>query len=171
MAPSASSMRFEVGDAAHAQVEVQGAQALELASAICASSTRPTVPGPIKPDRQRVRRQIERRVHGAQRLGGDLPSTTTEMLRSEAPCAMARTLIAASPSELNTLAATPCAPAMPSPTTARIAEARAHVDVLNLAVAQLRIERPAHRLLGARRLGRREWRSRSSARSCPARSG
>jgi hypothetical protein len=32
-----------------------------------------------------------------------LPSTTTEMLRSEAPCAIARTLIAARPSELNTL--------------------------------------------------------------------
>jgi len=46
---------------------------------------------------------------------------TTEMLRSEAPCAIARTFTPALPRALNTCAETPCAPAMPSPTTASAA--------------------------------------------------
>ena len=46
------------------------------------------------------------------------------MLRSEAPCAIARTLTPAVPSAPNTCAATPCAPAMPSPTTARMLQPR-----------------------------------------------
>ena len=45
---------------------------------------------------------------------------TTEMLRSDAPWAIARTLTPAEPSAWNTFAATPSAPAMPSPTTARM---------------------------------------------------
>ncbi len=46
---------------------------------------------------------------------------TTEMFRSDAPCAIARTFTVAAPSALNTFAETPGEPAMPSPTMARIA--------------------------------------------------
>ncbi|MDQ1241006.1 MAG: hypothetical protein QG550_256 [Pseudomonadota bacterium] len=46
------------------------------------------------------------------------------MLRSDAPWAMARTLTLALASAANTCAATPCAPAMPSPTTARMLQLR-----------------------------------------------
>ena len=75
------------------------------------------------------------------------------MLRSDAPCAMARTLTAAVPSAPNTLAATPCAPAMPSPTTARMLQPRVDLDALDLALAQLAVERLAHDGFGARRFG------------------
>ncbi len=47
-------------------------------------------------------------------------SITTEIFRSDAPCAIARTLTAAFDSALNTFAAAPGVPAMPSPTTARM---------------------------------------------------
>src|SRR5215831_2315789 len=48
-------------------------------------------------------------------------SMTHEMLRSEAPCAIALTLMLLRPSESNTLPDTPGRPFIPSPTTARIA--------------------------------------------------
>ena len=47
---------------------------------------------------------------------------TTEMLRSEEPCAMARTLTPARASAPKKLAAIPGVPAIPSPTTARIVQ-------------------------------------------------
>ena len=46
------------------------------------------------------------------------------MLRSDAPCAMARTLTPELPSAPNSLAAMPGVPAMPSPTTARMLQSR-----------------------------------------------
>src|SRR4026208_2185015 len=49
---------------------------------------------------------------------------TTEMLHSEAPWAIARTLTPEEPSALNSLAAMPGVPAMPSPTTARMLQSR-----------------------------------------------
>ena len=54
---------------------------------------------------------------------------TQEMLRSEAPCAIALMLMFWRPSESNTLPATPGRPFIPSPTTARIAWSRRDVDL------------------------------------------
>jgi len=51
-------------------------------------------------------------------------STTTEMLSSELPCAIATTLIFAAASAVNTAAATPGVPCMPRPTTATVAMPR-----------------------------------------------
>ena len=62
---------------------------------------------------------------------------------------MARTFTAAAPSALNTLADTPGVPAMPSPTTARIARSCEVFDALDLAFGQLARERGAHHALGA----------------------
>ena len=51
------------------------------------------MPGPDQADRDRVRRQIEAaRARRAARASLSSPSMTTEMLRSDAPCAIARTL-------------------------------------------------------------------------------
>src|SRR6476660_8109644 len=47
---------------------------------------------------------------------------TAEMLRSDAPCAIARTLMPAAPSVPKNLPALPGMPAMSSPTTAMIAQ-------------------------------------------------
>ena len=79
-------------------------------------------------------------------------SITTEMFRSDAPCAIARTLTAAFDSALNTFAAAPGVPAMPSPTTARMLQSVGDRDLLDLAVAQLGFERLADDPLGQRRL-------------------
>ena len=49
---------------------------------------------------------------------------TTEMLRSDDPCAIARTFTPAPARAANTLAAIPGVPAMPSPTTDRMLHAR-----------------------------------------------
>lgn len=73
----------------------------------------------------------------------------TEMFRSDAPWAMARTLIRERPSAENRRAATPGLPAMPSPTTASAAMSRVTVTsptrpaLSSRAKAFLSAERPA----------------------------
>ena len=62
---------------------------------------------------------------------------------------MACTFTPAEPSALNTLPETPGSPAMPSPTTARIARSRVHLDALDLAFLDLAIEGGGHHARGA----------------------
>ncbi len=59
------------GDAAHAQIKIQGPQPLELARDLREQHA-PDRARADQADGQRIRRQIERGVHGAQRLGRDL---------------------------------------------------------------------------------------------------
>ncbi len=75
--------------------------------------------------------------------------------RCEAPCAMAQTFTAAAPSALNTFADTPGVPAMPSPTTARIASSREVSTLWIWPSSSSREESRAHHPLGPLRLVRR----------------
>ena len=108
-------------DAAHAQVELEIArQALDLRRQLVEQHAA---------DRHRARSARsrscaarDRSSHAPSAAPGPCAcsSITTEMFRSDAPCAIARTLTAAVASAPNTFAATPGVPAMPSPTTARM---------------------------------------------------
>ena len=115
---------------------------------------------PARSGRSRPCAARDRSSNAPQRSARDecLPSITTEMLRSEAPCAIARTLTAAVPSAPNTFAATPCEPAMPSPTTARMLQPGSTSTLWIWPCAQLAVERLAHDGFGARgfRFGNRE---------------
>ena len=75
---------------------------------------------------------------------------TTEMLRSEAPCAMARTFTADVAERVEHFRSNPSVPAMPSPTTARMRESVIDFDALDLAFLQLALECAAHHSFGAR---------------------
>ena len=79
-------------------------------------------------------------------------SMTHEMLRSDAPCAIALMLMFWRPSESNTLPATPGRPFIPSPTTARIAWSSADVDLHQLLV-ELELELLLDRVDRRRRVG------------------
>ena len=141
------------------------------ARASWSSSVPPTSPGPMHADRDGLRRQIEARVHGADRArhvlgvddGRDVALGRALRDRAHVDAGDAQACRKTGPR-------CPGRPAMSSPTTATMAQALRDADALHLPFAELDGERAlddrTHLLRGCLRARR----SRSSARSCLARS-
>ena len=135
-------------DPAHAQIQIERAQPLDLSRDLREQHAAHRA-GPDQPDRQRIGRQIKRRMHGAQRLGGELAVDHHGNValggalrdRAHADGRIAERVEHVGGDTVRAGHAVAH--------HRQDAEAQGHVDVLNLAIAQLRIERAAHRLLGA----------------------
>ena len=113
-----------------------------------------------------------RHARHAARARSAAPSMTTEMLRSDAPCAIARTLTPDAPSALNTLrgdAGRAGHAVADHGEDAAVARSTSTLWICPSRSSRSNASRTT--ALGALRLRLRAPRSRSSARSCPARSG
>ncbi len=75
------------------------------------------------------------------------------MLYSEEPCAMAIRLIASLPKVLKTRPAMPGEPAIFSPTAATMADVSVHLDVFEVVLVHIIVERVAQRFFCARGIG------------------
>ena len=143
---SASSMRLRRRDGAHAQVDVEVAlQSRQLVREL-AQERRADVPGADEADRDRLtRRDRSRRARRAARAACPPPSTTTEMLRSDEPCAIARMFTPALPSALKNLRGDAGLPGHAVADDGEDAASGRHVHALNLPVMPLGEERALDR--------------------------
>ena len=172
MPRSSSHMRRLDASGAHAQVEM-GARAFSraAAAAIWSSSVRADIARPDHADRHGLWRKIKCRMAlRAARARRRRAAIATEMLRSEAPWAMARMFTPARASASNRRAATPGVPAMRSPTAASTAMSGVSCTPLIWPAPSSRANAPSSAAQCGLAPAPRARRSRSSVRTSPARS-